>query len=130
MHMITDILLSSIHTRVQQNAGVFPKSNFSEFSFPPPSHSRRHLHCSSTPVLAVVVPFFHAANSRTFQRLIFRERGKDPEYDRHARVELHAHECVRDALADVFEMHGRTLDEHADRNYCVEWPIVGARKRS
>jgi hypothetical protein len=101
----------------------------SEFSFAPPSYLRRHLHRSSAPVLAVVVPFIDAANSRAFQRLIFRECGKDPEYDWHARVELHAHECVRDALADVLEMHGRALDEHANRDYCVEWPIVGGRKR-
>ena len=109
--------------------GLPPIVFLSEFSFPPPSYSGRHLHRSSAPVLTVVVPFIHATNSRAFQRLIFRERGKDPKYDGHARVELHAHECVRDALANVLEMHGRALDEYADRDYCVEWPIVSAWKR-
>jgi hypothetical protein len=101
----------------------------SEFSFPPPSYSRRHLHRCSAPVLAMVVPCIHAANSRALQRLVFRERGKDPEYDRHTRVELHAHECMRDALTDVLEMHGRAFDEHPDRDHRVEWPIVRGRKR-
>ena len=126
MYMITDIRLSNIQAKCGGPPHVVL---LSEFSFSPPSYSRRHLHRGRAPVLAVVVPFIHAANTRALQRLIFRERGKDAEYDRHARVELHAHECVRDALADVLEMHGRAFDEHSDRNHRVEWPIVGSRKR-
>ena len=74
----------------------------------------------------MVVSFNETADPRTLQCLFLREGGEDPKDDRHARVELHAHERLRDGLADVLEVHGCTLDEHPDRDHRVEGLVLCA----
>ena len=82
---------------------------------------RRHLHRSRSPVLAMIVALVRTTpNTRPLQRLVVRQRGEDAKDDRHARVELDAHERVRHAVADVLEVHRRALDEHADGDHRVE----------
>jgi hypothetical protein len=110
------------------SAGFGVSSSTSELSFAPPSCPRRHLYSSRAPVLAVVVPDLHAADPRTLQRLFFGEGSEDPKDDRHAGVELHAHERLRDAFRDVLEVHGRAFDEHPDCDHRVERPVQGTRE--
>lgn len=53
-------------------------------------------------------------------RLRLGQAGEHAEDDGDAAVELDAHEAVRDRVADVFKVHRRALDEHADRNHRVK----------
>ena len=54
--------------------------------------------------------------------LLLIQDGQQAEDQRHARVELDAHQAVRDRLGDVLEVHGLALDEHADGDDGVEGP--------
>ena len=67
-----------------------------------------------------------AANPSALQSLFFRERSEDSKYDWYAGVQLNAHERVRDAFADILEVHGRPLDEDSDCNHRVEGSVVRA----
>ena len=93
----------------------------SELAFRPTSRMRCHLNRSRSPILPMVVPLVRAPpDACAFQSLVIGERGKHAEDDGNARVELHAHERVRDGLADVLEVHRRALDEHAYRDHGIE----------
>lgn len=61
-----------------------------------------------------------APNSRTLQRLILVQCGEDAKNNGGAGVHLETHECVRDGIADVLEVHGGTLDEDSDGDDGVE----------
>ena len=99
-----------------------------EIPFAPPAYPRRHLYGSHAPVLAVVVSLILTAHPSALQSLFFREGSEDAKDDRHAGVELHAHERLGNALADVLEVQGRALDEHSDRDHRVEGFVLGARE--
>ena len=75
----------------------------------------------------MVVSFNETPDPRTLQGLFLREGSEDPEDDRHASVELHAHERLRDGLADVLEVHSCALDEHPDRDHRVEGLVLCGR---
>lgn len=68
----------------------------------------------------MVVTFVSSAtNASAFQCLVVRQSSQDTEDNWDSGVERDAHESVRDAFADVLEVHGRTLDEDADGNDSV-----------
>lgn len=78
----------------------------------------------------MVVSFISGTpNARALQSLLFLEGSENAKDDRHASVELYAHERLRDALADVLEVHSCALDEHTDRDHRVERSaVLGARR--
>lgn len=52
--------------------------------------------------------------------LLLGQHGQQPKDDRYARVQLHAHETMRDRIGDIFEMHGLTFDEYSDCDDRIE----------
>ena len=59
-------------------------------------------------------------DTRPDERLFLRQHSQQPKHDRHAAVELHAHEAVRHGVGDVLEVHGLAFDQHADGDDGVE----------
>lgn len=59
-------------------------------------------------------------NTRSRLCLLLIQHSQQAKNERHARVELDAHQAVRDGLGDVLEVHGLALDEHADGDDGVE----------
>ena len=77
----------------------------------------------------MVVSFISGTpNSRALQSLLFREGSENAKDDWHASVELYAHERLRDAFADVLEVHSCAFDEHTDRDNRVEGSVLCVRK--
>ena len=60
----------------------------------------------------------HHAGSRL--RLLIIQHRQQAENQRHAGVELHAHEARRHGVSDVLEVHGLAFYEHADGDDGVE----------
>lgn len=59
----------------------------------------------------IVTLVLSTADTSTFQSLVVRQGGQDTEDDWDSSVEGDAHEGMRDALANVLEVHSRALDE-------------------
>lgn len=62
----------------------------------------------------IVALVFAATDTSPFEGLVVFESGEDTEDDRNASVELGSHEAMGDRVADVFKVHGGTLDEDPD----------------
>ena len=77
-------------------------------------------------IMTLILP---PPKARPLQRLIVRESSQHAEDDRDPCIELHAHERVRHAVADVLEVHRRALDEHPDRDDRVEGLVRHVRRR-
>lgn len=54
------------------------------------------------------------SDARTRLGLLLRQDGQEAEDQRHPRVELHAHQTLRDGFGNVLEVHSLALDQHAD----------------
>lgn len=59
--------------------------------------------------------------------LLVVEDGQDAKDDGDARVELNAHEAMRDSIRNVLKVHGLALDQNANGNNGVESRSRGAR---
>lgn len=83
----------------------------------PPLHSQ--FHRSVAPILPMVV---HAtlAEPSPLQALFLVEDRQQSENHRDPRVQLNPHQSVADSVRDVFKVHRRTLDEHANRDNGIE----------
>jgi hypothetical protein len=68
------------------------------------------------------------SNARALQSLLFREGSENTKDDRHASGELYLHERLRDAFADVLEVHSFAFDENTDRDHRVERSVLCARR--
>jgi hypothetical protein len=103
----------------------------SEISFAPSSYPRRHLYRGRAPVLAMVMSLSGTTSDpRTLQRLFLREGSEDAKDDGHTGVELYAHERLRDAFANVLEVHSCAFDEHPNRNHRVERSTLCATNKA
>ncbi len=86
-----------------------------------------HLDGGETPVLAVVVALAVDAGAGEGLRVV--EDGEDAKDDGDARVELDAHEAVRDGLGNVLKVHRVALDEDADGDDGVKRRRGGGARR-
>lgn len=81
-------------------------------------------HGSGAPVLPVVVALSLTAGATTDagprEGLVLIQDGQQTEDERHAVVELDAHETMRDGLGNVLEVHGLALDQDADGDEGIE----------
>src|SRR5690554_4713153 len=100
--------------RIKKSYGHHAKTHCPDKTLKAATLQQCHLHSSGAPIQSMVVSLSCAIHPCAAQGLLLVQAGEDTKDHWHARVQSNAHNTLRDSLANVLKVHGRSFNQDTD----------------